>query len=78
MEINFGSGPPLKEFSPWLKNDAERRQRILTVAETNSIIEGLPPFTQEMRQRLLSHLAQFPPPEPVPEQSSPSSDRSDA
>lgn len=40
----FGKGPTLKEGSPWLRDEGERIDRILTVAETDSIIEGLPPF----------------------------------
>jgi hypothetical protein len=51
-----GSGPSLRDASPWLKNDAQRRQRILEVVELNSVIEGLPPFQAETRQRLLAQL----------------------
>ena len=52
----FGKGPTLKEGSPWLRNDRERIDRILTVAETDSVIEGLPPFREETRERLRQRL----------------------
>lgn len=56
MTLNLGSGPPLKDFSPWLKDEAERHARILEVVERNCVTEGLPPFTQEFRRHLLHQL----------------------
>jgi hypothetical protein len=49
---NFGKGPTLKEASPSLRDDASRIERILTVTEVNSVIEGLPPFDSETRERI--------------------------
>lgn len=57
MSINFGTGPALKDACPWLKDDAERHARILRVAERNSVIEGLPPFQEEIRQRIAAQLS---------------------
>jgi hypothetical protein len=56
MSIDFGTGPTLKEASPWLRDEAERHRRILEVTERNSVIEGLPPFTEEIRARLRKQL----------------------
>ncbi len=56
MAINFGSGPKLKDACSWLQDDEARRERILDVAERNSVIEGLPPFQAETRQRLKEQL----------------------
>lgn len=47
-----GSGPSLIDASPWLRDPAERHRRILDVAERNSVIEGLPPFTDETREKI--------------------------
>ena len=49
---NFGNGLPLQDANPWLRDDAERVERILDVAERNSVTEGLPPFSGEMRRKL--------------------------
>jgi hypothetical protein len=57
MSIEFGSGPTLKEACSWLRDDRERHERILTVTERNSVIEGLPPFQDETRRRLAEELA---------------------
>ena len=54
--IDFGKGPTLKEASPYLRDDETRIERILLVTEINSVIEGLPPFTEELRQRLRDRL----------------------
>lgn len=65
MAIDFGSGPSLKDASPRLRNDAERHARILRVTECNSVIEGLPPFSDETRARIAAELkaiAAAPPP----------------
>ena len=56
MALYFGSGIPLKDASPWLRDDAERHTQILRVAEINSVIEGLPPFPKETRQRIAEEL----------------------
>ena len=58
---NLGTGPTLRESSPHLRDDAERHARILDIVERNSVIEGLPPFTEEMRLRLLKQLAAITP-----------------
>ncbi len=53
---NFGTGKSLSEASPYLQDEAERHARILEVAERNSVIEGLPPFTEEIREKLRKQL----------------------
>ena len=53
---NFGTGPALREASPWLREDKERHARILDVTERNSVIEGLPPFQETTRQRIMARL----------------------
>lgn len=64
---SFGSGKSLIEASPQLQDDAERHTRILEVAERNSVIEGLPPFTEETREKLRKQLQQITNQEPVTE-----------
>jgi len=59
MSIDFGDGPPLKDTSPWLRDERERHLRILDAAERNSVIEGLPRFSQELRSQLLKRLAEL-------------------
>jgi hypothetical protein len=56
MTIDFGTGPTLRQACSWLRDDNERWRRILDVVERNSVIEGLPPFQPEMRQRLMALL----------------------
>lgn len=51
-----GSGPSLIDTSPWLRDPAERHRRILDVTERNSVIEGLPPFTDETREKIRAEL----------------------
>jgi hypothetical protein len=53
---DFEKGPTLEQANPWLRDEAERVERILDVTERNSVIEGLPPFSDEMRQRLREEL----------------------
>jgi hypothetical protein len=53
---NFGTGPTLRDACPWLQDDAARHAQILEVAERNSVIEGLPPFEEEIRLRILAQL----------------------
>ena len=52
----FGKGPTLQEANPWLRDEAERIDRILDVTDRNSVIEGLPPLSEEMRRRLRKEL----------------------
>jgi hypothetical protein len=54
--VNFGTGPSLKDFCPWLRDDAERLRRILDVTERDSVIEGLPPFDDEARRRIAEQI----------------------
>lgn len=61
---DFGKGPTLKEASPHLRDNQVRIDRILTVAETDSVIEGLPPFSEEARQRIREHLIHLSEPSP--------------
>ena len=63
--VNFGKGPTLKEASRFLKDDRARIEQILRVAEINSVIEGLPPFGEEMRQRLRDRLTRLSAPGPT-------------
>lgn len=46
----------MREASPDLRDSAERHARILEVAERDSVIEGLPPFTDEIRDKLRKQL----------------------
>jgi hypothetical protein len=43
----------LVESNPWIRDAAARHKRFLDVAERNSVIEGLPPFTEAFREELL-------------------------
>jgi hypothetical protein len=61
---NFGKGPTLKEASPRLRDDQARIDRILTVTEINSVVEGLPPFDGKTRERLRAHLTRLSGPAP--------------
>ncbi len=53
---DFGKGPTLEQACPALRNEAERVERILDVTERNSVIEGLPPFSEELRDKLRREL----------------------
>jgi hypothetical protein len=55
---DFGKGPVLKEAAPELRDDKRRIERILTVAEIDSVSEGLPPFDEAMRDRLRRQLSE--------------------
>jgi len=55
--IDFGKGPTLTQANPWLRDEAERIERILDVTDRNSIIEGLPPLTVEVLDDLRRELA---------------------
>jgi len=54
--MDFGKGPPVAQANPWLRDEAERIERILDVTERNSVIEGLPALSEEMRERLRREL----------------------
>ena len=56
LSLHLGAGPTLLEACPWLQDDHIRHERILDVAEPNSVIEGLPPFTDQFRDRLRAEL----------------------
>jgi hypothetical protein len=47
-----GTGPTLREASPYLRDDAECIARILDVAERDSMMEGLPPFDEALRKAI--------------------------
>lgn len=53
---DFGKGPTLEQACPALRDEAERVERILDVTERNSVIEGLPPFSEELRDKLRREL----------------------
>lgn len=65
--LHAGNSPTLAAVSPWLRDAAERHRRILDVAERNSVIEGLPPFTAETRKRIAEQLRQVTFAAPAPE-----------
>lgn len=54
--MKFGTGPTLREANPWLRDDESRRARIMDVTERNSVIEGLPPMSEEIRRQILKQL----------------------
>lgn len=54
---NFGNGPTLKDAFPWLRDDEARIERIITVTEINSVIEGLPPLQDDTRQKIRQRLS---------------------
>ena len=56
MSMNFGIGTPLIETRPELRDPQRRAEIILDVVERNSVIEGLPPFTAETRERVRQQL----------------------
>lgn len=64
----FGSGPVLKDACRWLRDDAQRHKRILEVTERDSVIEGLPPFQEETRERMLKQLTAMTGPSEAPQQ----------
>ena len=64
---NFGKGPTLKEAVPQLRDDKSRIEQILTVTEINSVVEGLPPFQDETRERIRQRLTDLAVPSPTPE-----------
>ena len=64
--IDFGKGQTLRDACPYLRDAQERAERILDVAERNSVIEGLPPFREETRRRLRDQLAATPSPQRGP------------
>jgi hypothetical protein len=61
---DFGKGATLKEASPHLRNDQARIERILTVVETDSVIEGLPSFGEETRRQIRERLIKLAEPSP--------------
>jgi len=61
---DFGTGSTLKEASPWLRDKDARIERILTVTEINSVIEGLPSFQDETRERIRQRLTGLSAPSP--------------
>jgi len=64
--MDFGKGPTLKEASPWLRDDQARIERILIIAETDSVIEGLPRFEEETRELIRCRLTSLAAPAPMP------------
>lgn len=51
-----GTGPTLRDSSPYLRDDAECIARILDVTERNSMIEGLPAFNEALRLTIRGEL----------------------
>ena len=47
-----GTGPTLRNASPFLRDNAECIDRILDVTERNSMIEGLPAFDESLRNSI--------------------------
>lgn len=54
--MTFGTGKPLRQFSPILRDDKKRRELILDRVERNSVIEGLPKFDENIRQACLQEM----------------------
>ncbi|MDD4319350.1 MAG: hypothetical protein PHW10_03435 [Candidatus Peribacteraceae bacterium] len=50
--MTFGKGTLLRQHSPYLRKASDRHARILDVAERNSVIEGLPKFSRQMKQKV--------------------------
>jgi hypothetical protein len=48
--MTFGSGQPLRQFSPHLRDPKECKEIILDRTERNSVIEGLPRFDAKIRK----------------------------
>lgn len=57
---DFGKGPRLIDANPWVRDEADRIERILDVTNRNSVIEGLPPLTAEVLDELRRELAAGP------------------
>lgn len=75
--MEFGKGPTLIEACPYLRDRAERIERILDVVDRNSVIEGLPPLGEEERNRIRELLRSMTSaPAPMPRESPPSSGHS--
>jgi len=64
--MDFGKGPTLEHACQSLEDRAERTERILDVAERNSVIEGLPPLSDELRRQLREQLNAGVEPRPAP------------
>ena len=56
MNPVFGTGPTLRDASPYLRDDTECIARILDVSERNSMIEGLPAFDESLRDSIRREL----------------------
>ena len=54
--MTLGNGTLLKDAFPAFRDTDVRIERILAVAEADSVIEGLPPFDEETRNRLRRQL----------------------
>jgi len=51
--VYFGKGKRLIDVSKYLRDPKKRWAMILDAAERNSMIAGLPPFTEKMKKELL-------------------------
>jgi hypothetical protein len=63
MSIEFGTGVPLNQTRPELRDPQTRVEIILDVVERNSVIEGLPPFTELTREKVRRRLLAISDPE---------------
>jgi len=54
--MTFGTGKPLRQLSPALRNTSQRRQLILDRVERDSVIEGLPKFDDDIRRDCLKEM----------------------
>ena len=63
---DLGKGPTLEQACSALRDEVERVERILDVAERNSVIAGLPPFSEELRETLRRELRGESPQRPAP------------
>jgi hypothetical protein len=56
METSKSQSVPLVEAAPWLRDPVRRHAMILEAVERNSVIEGLPPFSAAIRERIAQQL----------------------
>jgi hypothetical protein len=54
--MTFGTGTPLRQLSPVLRDPQQRRRLILDRVERDSVIEGLPRFDDSIRGACLREM----------------------
>jgi len=56
MAVDFNRSPRVIDVNPWLRDPQARVKMILEVVERDSVIAGLPPFSDDFRRRLKQDL----------------------